>query len=295
MKRRTIALGLVLAALVVTPAIALGSSAQLASNSQTFADSTGEDAAAPDITSTAVSNDDSGLITFQVNVGNRPSLTADMLFLIFVDTVQGSGDPQSFGADYAIQLEPAGIAVFHWNGSDYVYQQTPSLSFTYGAGGPTIKVNASSLGNARSVNFFLFAASGITTDANGDPSFDNIHVDVAPDRGRGTYGYQVLMTVSLKPAGFTTSPNPARAGQPFSVGLAVTQSDTSAFVQQADIVCTATIAGVRLAVKTRRLVNGVAACVWRLPGTARGKTIRGTIVVSTQGAQLTRSFSARIF
>ncbi len=294
MSRRTIALTVVTAVLAFTPAIALGSSAGTASNSQTFTDSVGEDAAAPDITTTAVSNDDSGLITFQVNLSNRPALTADMLFLIFVDSVQGTGDAQSFGADYAIQLEPSGVAVFKWNGSDYLFQQTPSLSYTYGTAGPTIKVNASSLGNARTLNFVVLASSGLTVDANGDLNFDTSHSDLAPDRGRGTYGYQVMMTLSLKPAGFATSPSPAHAGQAFSVGLAATQSDTGSFVQKATITCTATIAGKPVALKARRLVNGVAACVWQLPKTAGGKTIRGTIAVSIPGASLKRSFSARI-
>jgi hypothetical protein len=293
MERRTIAVGLTVASLA---ALALGGSAAIASNSQTFTDSTGEDPAAPDITSVAVSNDDSGLVTFQVNVPNRPSLTQDMLFLVFVDSVQGTGDPESLGADYAIQLEPSGVALFKWNGSDYLFQSTPSLSYTYGTGGPTFRVNASGLGaaNGARLNFIVLAISGITTDANGDLNFDTSHADLAPDRGRGTYSYDVKMTFSLKPAGFTTSPAPARAGQAFSVGLAATQSDTGGFVQKADIACTATIGGKRVPVKTRRLVNGVSACVWQLPKTAKGKTIRGTITVSTQGAKLKRSFSARI-
>ena len=97
MQRRVTAFGL---ALAVVAAIALGASAAVASNAQTFTDSTGEDPAAPDITSVAVSNDDTGLVTFQVNVANRPALTPDMLFLVFVDSIPGEGDSESFGADY---------------------------------------------------------------------------------------------------------------------------------------------------------------------------------------------------
>jgi hypothetical protein len=61
-----------------------------ASNSQTFADSTGENPAAPDVTSIVLSNDDAGLITFQINVSNRPALTPDMLFWVFLDTDDNS-------------------------------------------------------------------------------------------------------------------------------------------------------------------------------------------------------------
>ena len=44
-----------------------------------------------------VSNDDAGLITFQVNISNRPAFTDDMFLLIFMDTDQNTatGDPDS--------------------------------------------------------------------------------------------------------------------------------------------------------------------------------------------------------
>src|SRR4029453_7242971 len=93
-------------ALVAMPAVALGGDARHDKNSVTFPDSTGEDAAAPDITSVVVSNDDAGLITFQINVSNRPALAADMEFLILFDTDKNpnTGGSNFLGADYAIVL-----------------------------------------------------------------------------------------------------------------------------------------------------------------------------------------------
>ena len=81
---------LALAALLVGVPAALGGSSHAAANSATFNDSIGEDAAAPDITTVVVSNDDAGLITFQVNVSNRPTMTADMYLLLFLDTDQNA-------------------------------------------------------------------------------------------------------------------------------------------------------------------------------------------------------------
>ena len=97
-------------------------SSHAAANSQTFDDSVGEDADAPDITSIAVSNDDAGNITLLVNISNRPALTPDMLLLLFLDTDNNAatGDPDSLGADYAIQLQAGAVGLFQWNGSDYV-------------------------------------------------------------------------------------------------------------------------------------------------------------------------------
>ena len=96
------------AALLVAVPVALGGSSHAAANSTTYQDSTGEDAAAPDISGITVSNDDAGLITFQINLTNRPQFAADMLFLIFIDTDKNAntGDVDSLGAEYAIDLEP---------------------------------------------------------------------------------------------------------------------------------------------------------------------------------------------
>ena len=69
---------------------------------------------APDITSTTVSNDDAANLTFRVAISNRPALTPDMVVLVFLDTDQNTatGDPQSSGADYVIQLMSGAVDLF---------------------------------------------------------------------------------------------------------------------------------------------------------------------------------------
>ena len=297
MKRRTLALGLVAIALVALPAIALGDAARATTNSQSYQDSTGEDPAAPDITSVDVSNDDTGLITFQINLANRPALTPDMLFLIFLDTDKNTatGDPQSFGADYAIQLESGGVALFQWNGTDFVIASSQSsLVYSYATTGATIRVNALEFNKSKGFNFVVLAASGIVTDASGNPDFTNVHDDLAPDPGHGTFAYQIIAKLTLTVSAFTTSPTPAKAGKAFSAGLAVTESDTNAGVDQGTIGCSARIVGKAVPVKARRIVNGVVVCVWSIPKTARGRTIRGSIGIALQGAQISRTFAAKI-
>jgi hypothetical protein len=290
---RTLLLGTLLAAAVVVPAIGRAGSTVSASNSKSFVDSTGEDVAAPDITGITVSNDDAGVITFRIAVSNRPALAQDMLFLVYVDTAQRAGDPDAFGADYAIQLEPAGVALFEWNGSTYTFASS-SASFTYAASGPTIRLGASDLAGTKKINFVVLAVSGITVDVNGEADFSNVHTDAAPDRGHGTYSYAVLTTFSLEPAGFSLSPATARAGRAFAVGLAVRQKDTGALVQTGTVTCVADVARRRVPVRTRRLRNGVGVCIWSIPRAARGRTIRGTISIRLGGARLKRAFSAPI-
>ncbi len=295
MRRRRLRLATLVIALAVTPAVALGALTTGAANSKTFQDATGEDPEAPDITTVAVSNDDTGLVTFKIAVANRPSLTPDMVFLIFLDTVPNAGDADSLGADYALQLVTGSAALFKWSGSDFeAAPSQASVSFTYEPSGPEIRVRAGELGSPKAFQFVVLAVSGVTEDASGDPDFTNAHDDFAPDAGGGLYAYDVLTTVTLKAVGFTTSPKPARAGKTFSVGLAATQSTTSRLVTGGTVVCTATVGGQGLRLKAKRIRNGVATCVWAIPKNAKGKTVRGSITLLVEGAQLKRSFSAKI-
>ena len=286
---------LALAALLVGVPAALGGSSHAAANSATFDDSIGEDAAAPDITTVAVSNDDAGLITFQVNISNRPALTPDMFMLLFLDTDQNAstGATDFLGAEYAIELDPGAVSLFKWNGSDFT--QAPSqASLTYAySSGATIRVSAADLGRTKGINFGLEAVAGVTFDASGNPVFDTVHRDFAPDLGHGFYSYQVLTKMVLTVTAFTTSPKPPKAGRTFSVSLAATENDTKGPVRSGVVTCPATLAGKRAVAVTHVVANGIATCVWRIPKTAKGRIMRGSITLTLQGAHVTRPFTAR--
>src|SRR5262245_24641305 len=295
MKSR-LAVLLLLGALLVGAPVALGGSARNAANSQTFTDSVGEDPNAPDITSIAVSNDDAGLITFQINISNRPALTQDMYLLIFLDTDRNAatGFANALGSDYAIQLVPGAVDLFQWNGSDFVPAAAQSsLTYVYGTAGATIRISAADLNKTKGFNFGVAAVSGVTFDATGNPNFDNTHQDNAPDLGHGFWSYQVLTKLVLTVTAFTTSPKPAKAGRTFSVSMAATENDTGGPVQAGTVACVATLAGKRVVTVSHVVANGVATCVWRIPKTAKGRLMRGTITLTVQGARITRPFSAR--
>jgi hypothetical protein len=286
------------AVLVATPGSALGSAARGTSNSATFNDSTGENPNAPDITTVQVSNNDAGSITFQVNIGNRPALTPDMALIVNLDTDSNpaTGDPQSSGADFAIQLLPGSVDLFPWAGTDYgTSVAAPSLTYSYTNGVATIHVSANDLAHTKGFNFSVIVLSGIAVDATGAADFTNAVGDVAPDRGHGTYKYQVLATLKLSVTAFTTSPKPARAGKPFSAGLAVNENDTSGPVRLGTVTCAATVAGKHIAAAHKGgIANGIATCVWPLPRKDKGLTIRGTITLTVKGTTVHRSFSAKI-
>lgn len=300
-RARSIVLAFTLIALAAAPAIALGSSTRHATNSTVFPDSVGEDALAPDITSTTVSNDDAGNMMFQIGVSNRPALTQDMFIAIVLDSDNNpaTGDAQGIlpgftGTDYLIQLVPGEVDLFKWSGSDYTFTAAPSLVYSYDATGPVIKIKALDLGSPKTLQLAMIAISGVTVDAQGNPDFTSAHRDFSPDPGHGAFTYQVLTKLTLTVTAFTTSPKPVKAGKSFSVGLAVNQSDTAAPVTQGRVTCVAKIAGKRVIARSSRVVNGVAVCAWTIPKTAKGKRIQGTISLAVQDVQVSRSFSLKV-
>jgi hypothetical protein len=281
---------------VALPSSALGGAERTAANAQNFPDSTGEDPNAPDITSIDVSNDDSGNITIKINISNRPALTPDMIILVWFDTDSNpaTGDPQSLGADYALQLVPGDVALFQWNGSDYVAAPSQSsLTYSYDTTGATFHISANDLGKTKAFNFAALAASGIATDANGNPDFTNEKDDFAPDSGHGFYAYPVKTVLHVAVTGFTIAPKPAKSGHAFSAALSATESDTSGPVTTGTIKCAATVAFKPIPA-THRLANGIATCSWKLAKTSKGKTLRGTVTLTVQGVVVKRSFTAKI-
>jgi hypothetical protein len=216
---------------------------------------------------------------------------------MFLDTDQKptTGDPQSLGADYAIELDPGAIGLFQWNGSGYVAAASQSsLTFAYDATGATIRVNASDLNKTKGFNFAALAISGITTDSSGNPDFTNAHSDSAPDDGHGFYNYKVIQKLSVSVVAFTTTPKPAKAGKNFTAGLAATESDTAGPVTKGTVTCAASVGTTQLAPLAKTVKSGIAACLWHLPKTAKGKTVRGTVTLTVQGVTVKRSFAARV-
>ena len=168
-----VSIGAATALLVALTPAGSAAPSQTGKNSVTFQDSTGEDALAPDITTVVLSNDDKGLLTWVINTPNRPTLTADMLFLIFVDSDANSATGDE-GVDYIIQLfgpleGSAEIGLFRWNGTDFIATggSQATLAFSY-ANGATIRLNASELGGTKRFTFNVLAISGLALTPTGE-------------------------------------------------------------------------------------------------------------------------------
>ena len=290
--------GLVLAlavAVIAVPAAATGalpagkaSPTRIAANSTTYQDSTGEDPAAPDISTVVVSNNDAGLIQLRINIPNRPTLTRDMLIFLFVDSDANAntGDPESLGADYVLQLFEGEAALFKWDGTDFTRRPgdppATSLVFSYQAGA-TFSISAAELGNTTRFGFAAIAVSGITFDpTTGDPIFDATTSDAAPGGGAGFYQYQVAIApATLVVRRVTTSPAAPRAVQV-----------TRPFWRTAPV--SERAGTTRLRSQVARVTGGAAVCTWLVPANAKGKTLRASTTVAFEGLRATRSISRAI-
>ncbi len=298
--------GLVLAiatAVVALPTVASGALPSgtatptlVAANSTTYQDSTGEDPLAPDVTTIVVSNDDAGMITFRINVPNRPQYTRDMAVAMLLDSDanQATGPPDFLGADYLIELFRGEAILFRWDGTDFFPSATQaSLSYSW-SGGATIRINASDLNNTRRLNFDVTVLSDIAFDpVTGVPDFTNAKRDFAPTIGFFTYEVKITPpTLVVKK--LTTTPATPVAGKPFTMRLTAARSDTGAVLQNGRVTCIGRVGTVRLRAAVQQVINGAAVCTWLIPKTAKGKTFRGSTTVVFEGLRASRPISRRI-
>lgn len=310
--RSPIRLGLVLATAVAVVALPTAASGAFSSpaavsapaaNSTTYQDSTGENPAAPDITTLTVSNTDAGTISFRVNIPNRPTFGQDMLIGLFIDAdnnpATGDPDPLDAGADYAIEVFGGEASLFRWDGTNFTRRPgdppATSLLFSY-QGGVTVTISAAELGNTRALRFNVIVFSGITIDTTtGDLDFTNAVGDIAPQLGAGFYSYQVQITPpTLVVRSLRATPRNPIAGRQFTLRLVAARSDTNAVVQNGRVTCVARIGKARLRAQVQRVQGGAATCTWNLPLPAKGKSFRATVTLAFEGLRTSQGYSSRV-
>jgi hypothetical protein len=295
------------AACVAIPAAASGAPSAamtpmgVTANSQNYTDSSGENPAAPDITTLTVSNDDAGIISFRINVPNRPQLGQDMVIDLFVNTDNNpnTGSLDFGGTDYVIELIQGEAQLFKWDGTNFTrrFGDPPaiSMSFSYQAG-VTFRISAAELGNTTRLGFFVIVESGIAFDPlTGAPDFTNAVADAAPGGGVGLYPYQVIVArPTLVVRSLRGTPAAPRAGKTFTLRMVAGRSDTGAALQNGRTTCVGRAGKARLRAQLARVQGGAVVCTWLIPANAKGRTFRGSVTVVFEGLRASRSFSARI-
>jgi hypothetical protein len=93
----------------------------------------------------------------------------------------------------------------------------------------------------------------------------------------------------LAVSAFRLSPSPPRAGRALQATLLLGRGGTP--VRPDRVSCKVAVSGKALAGRSVRLANG-GRCLWKLPASAKGKRVRGSISATTGGKTLTRRFAA---
>jgi hypothetical protein len=299
--RPALALAIAVAVIALPTAAsgALSTPAATAANSTDYQDSQGETAGAPDITTLTVSNTDAGIVTFRVNIPNRPSFSSDMLVAFEIDTDNNAATGSPEGTDYAMEIFQGEASLFRWDGTNFTRRPGDppftSLLFSY-QGGITVRISAAELGNTKAFRFSAFVFAGIAVDpVTGDLDFTKATADAAPAVGAGLFPYLVritpptLVAKSLKP-----SPAKPAAGKPFTLRLVAARSDTGAAVRNGRVTCVGRLGNARLRARVQAVQGGAATCTWNIPATGKGKTFRGSVAVVFEGLRAAQSYAGKV-
>jgi hypothetical protein len=285
--------------LVLVVAAVAGVLAEVASSrvtaSSTYSDPAGDGKSGPDVTSVAVS-DDGSKITFTATIGNRASLTDEDAVQAFFDTdknvATGGGS-----YEYEVAWVSGHELLMHWDGSAFSPISAAGFTGSYQDGKASFVVSSAEFGGSTSFAFI------VTTTGNTGGSLS----DRAPDSKTWIYpsgspapaGSPPALPPGAPPATpklATVKPKlaPAVAGRPFTVTMVVTDAATKKGVN-GQLACQAKLGRGSLAVSKRSIASsGKALCTWRLPASAKGKKVTGSMTVAFAGARATRTFSATV-
>jgi hypothetical protein len=284
MPRRTLTFA-ALVALLITAGAATGARAISITLPDAVGDSRG---GAADIRSASIRDDRHGTLTFSFDLADRGELRADDGTWVFLDT---DFDPNtgSDGDEYQIVADASDrtIYLYRWDGTTWALAPDGSLETSDGM---TLSIHHRDLGGTKAL--LAYFETGLISD---DTAYDQIgplpfSVTVAPPSLK-------IETMSMRPA-------KPRAGKQFLLN-AVVRKDAGSFVTEGSVACTATIGTKR--VKTtwpghfftivelgKTPSSATAVCSWNVPPGSAGKTIRGSITVTTEGLTVTKAFAARI-
>jgi hypothetical protein len=182
---------------VAGAAVVLGSTGAAApdariAKSVRFVDALNEDPEAPDVTAVVVSNSKvawapASVISFRVEIPNRPTFTEDMRVSVWIDAddkrATGLADPSGAlpGADYFVNWDPRlrrdGASILRCVAARCTTLAARSFRFSY-AGGARFSVRADDLGDTRR---FRFAARAYSNIVGSD--FAAMRLDYAPAAG----------------------------------------------------------------------------------------------------------------
>jgi hypothetical protein len=257
--------------------------APAAASAGRYLDPTGDSGTSPDITGVTVASDASGLILFTIDLADLLDGSGARTFLLLdTDEDGATGAPDSVGSDYVFVVDDDGYNFAHWTGAawdnDTAYATVRVFTSRTHV---TISVNRSELGNTKAFNFWVRTRLG-DEDMDTAPEESVWNYSLAAD-GPDVQSVLVATAPSAGPkAGktFTVTPVSLKLPPSGEPPLLLPRPDS--------YTCRATLAGRAIA------GTGTGGCEWKLPLTARKKSLNVVLTVKYQGATKSITFTYRV-
>ena len=254
---------------------------------QTYDDPAADSGAAPDITSVAVTNDNTDRVTFRIRFAQPGQLTTDTVVWLLIDLDRNSNTGGDDGEERMIAYDGESDGYYYesWNGTALVPVTPVDLQMLVRDAEIEISIPRPNLGTTRAFNFWLYADKYAGEEVTAE--------DSAPD-GTAVWSYTYeTKAVKLRAQQPQGTPRFPVAGKRFVVSTVVVQETDGSRVTSGIVQCTARLAGKPLAVKPS-FAAGRPSCAITVPKTARGKILTGSIAVATQGGQVARPFKFKV-
>ena len=252
----------------------------------TFPDPANDYDAAPDVTSIKVSDAKNGWIRFALTTPNYTTLPVESAVVLTIDSDDNARTGDA-GAEVRVNTLGGEISLERWDGHarTWVPDELPTRAHLTNSGHlVTIDLHVSELGSTRRLGFSI-----LTADVN-TAIQAVLAVDFSPDnRSYFHYSFAYKPALALVATRLFGTPSHPHAGKPFAVNLTVRRSDTNRLVTAGSVGCRVVVGKSRLPARGT-IVGGGGRCAFRVPATARGSVIRGTITVHSGGKAVAKNF-----
>lgn len=250
--------------------------------STSFNDTIGDGNGAADVRTVVAANDEAGQVTLRVNVDSLPRPSDTMVF-VFLDTDRNAatGWVEGAGADYVLLDDQSdGTYDFvRWNGSGWDSAPSTTARVVADAGGVTFSINRSELGGTSAFDFWVRTRLGDSDDAA---------EDTAPD-GAAVWTYTLqAVTPKIARVMIPAASVLPKAGKTFTFRITSVVLSTKELTAPDGVTCKALLAGRALA------ATRPGACSWRLPKTARGKSLVVAFTVTYGSTSYTQRLPLRV-
>jgi hypothetical protein len=253
-----------------------------------YADPSGENAAAADITSIVVSNDPAAhTVTFKVQVANMPAFEENAFLALAFDSDHNAATGDSDGFDSQFLVGSPGYLFERWDGTQYTQVTGLGIVVNYQNGLLTAVFHESDLAaTLTTFDFIVLSVRG--------PDPNNPVVDIAPD-GPPAYQYTLAAAPAAPPAATPTVQGSTvafkvapKAGKKAVVGpLAVKLTDGTSVTATSEH-CSGTLGGKHLT------GTGTGGCTFTLPKTSKGKRLVVKVTGRYGGSTLSRNLSSLV-